>query len=338
MNCKVLIAEDDYFYRFALAGVLREWNYEVIEASDGNKAWEILQSEEAPKIAILDWMMPGLDGLELCRRVRGLIRPEPTYLIILTSLEGKGNVVQALNEGADDFIHKPFDREELRARLKVGERIVGLQTSQAVIFTFARAVEAKCAFTQGHADRVAYYALALASALELSVTEKETLRRGAILHDVGKISIPDALLVKPGPLTAEEFDLVKKHPAQGAEIIRPLQTLQDVVPLVRWHHERMDGAGYPDRIPGDQIPQLVRILSIADVYDALRSERPYRAAMPHEQCLRILLRNGVEGGVDLDLAALFCNLPGFIFQDSSTRPELAGLRLSVEGLLLQDCA
>lgn len=338
MTARILVAEDDHFYRFALAGVLREWNYEVVEAQNGLAAWDILQSEDAPKIAILDWMMPGLNGVELCRKVRALVRPEPTYLIVLTSLEGKENAVQALNEGADDFINKPFDRDELRARLKVGERIVGLQTSQTVIFTFARAVEAKSAFTQGHADRVTYYALALASSLQVSAKDLDILRRGAILHDVGKISIPDAVLNKPGKLTPEEYELIKLHPAQGAEIIRPLQTLQDVLPLVRWHHERIDGKGYPDGLKGDEIPPLVRILSVADVYDALRSERPYRPAMPHERCLRIMMQEAEQGGLDIDLARHFMGLPPSVFHLTKAPVGLAELRLSVENITVQDCA
>src|SRR5689334_10728132 len=159
---KILIAEDNLFYRRSLGATLREWGYEVVEACDGQQAWEALRRADAPRLAVVDWMMPGLDGLEVCRRVRELRRPEPTYLIMLTAKEGRESTVAALDGGADDIVRKPFDRDELHARLRVGRRIVDLQTTQTAIFTFARAVDAKSPYTKGHSDRVTAYALLLA--------------------------------------------------------------------------------------------------------------------------------------------------------------------------------
>src|SRR5262249_21550097 len=156
------IAEDNQLYRLALQATLMEWGYEVVAVSDGFAAYEALQGNDAPKLAILDWMMPGMEGVEVCRKVRALRKPEPPYLILVTSKDSKEHCVAALESGADDHIAKPFNREELKARLRVGLRIVGLQTSQTVVFAFARAVEAKSPYTQGHADRVSRYALALA--------------------------------------------------------------------------------------------------------------------------------------------------------------------------------
>jgi putative two-component system response regulator len=304
---KILVADDNPFYLCALAATLKEWGYDVVTAANGAAAWEILCEESAPKLAILDWVMPGMDGPEVCRRVRALSRPEPTYLIMLTSKEGKGNIVTALSSGADDYVTKPFDRDELQARVRVGVRIVGLQTSQTALFVLARAVEAKSPFTKGHSDRVTTFALALAEAARVPAAERELLQRGGILHDIGKISIPDAILNKPGALTPEERAVIEQHPAQGVKIIEPLESLRDTVPLIRWHHERLDGRGYPDRLQGDEIPHLVRILSVADVYDALQSERPYRAAMPHARCLEILRADAAGGGLDPDLVKLFCS-------------------------------
>jgi putative two-component system response regulator len=304
---RVLIADDNPFYRHALGATLKEWGYEAVPASDGRAAWDILQAAHAPKLAILDWMMPGLDGLEVCRRVRALQGPEPTYLLVLTAKGGKENIIKALESGADDYLTKPFDREELRARLRTGRRIVGLQTSQTVVFTFARAVEAKSPYTQGHADRVTTYALALADRLGVSPADREVLRRGALLHDIGKISIPDAILNKPGRLTPEEFALIKEHPDQGVKIVEPLETLRDVIPLIRWHHERLDGRGYPDGLRGQDIPFLVRVLSVADVYDALASARPYRAAMSPAEALE-QLRADAGGSLDPDLVRCFAEL------------------------------
>jgi len=232
---KILLADDNLFYRLALETMLKEWGFEVVPVSDGAAALEALSARDAPKLAIIDWMMPRLDGLEVCRRVRALHCPEPTYILMLTSKGGKQNIVTALDSGADDYITKPFDREELHARLQVGLRIVGLQTSQTVVYAFARAVEAKSPYTQGHADRVTHCALRLAERVGLSPADMDVLRRGALLHDIGKITIPDAILNKGSALTDEEFAVIKQHPDQGVKIVEPLTSLADVIPLIHWH-------------------------------------------------------------------------------------------------------
>ncbi len=303
---KILVAEDNTFYRHMLVSTLNEWGYETVATVDGEEAWQKLTGPDAPHLAILDWMMPKMDGLEVCRKVRALHNPEPTYVIILTAKEGKENIVTALEGGADDYLTKPFDRGELRARLQVGLRIVGLQTSQAVVFAFARAVEAKSPYTQGHAERVTGYALALAERIGLDAREKEILRQGGLLHDVGKICVPDTILDKPGRLTSEEVTIIQRHPAQGVKIVEPLASMTEVIPLIRWHHERCDGCGYPDGLRGGEIPFLVRMLSVADVYDALSSKRPYRDAIPHQECLQLLSENASNGGLNPDLVHLFC--------------------------------
>ncbi len=306
---RILIAEDNLFYRRSLGGTLRDWGYDVVEASDGGLAWDVLRRPDAPRLAIVDWMMPGLDGVEVCRRVRALYRPEPTYIIMLTAKEGRQNIVTALEGGADDYIIKPFDREELHARLRVGRRIVDLQTTQMAIFTFARAVDAKSPFTKGHSDRVTAYAIALADALGLSDDDKQKLWRGGNLHDIGKISIPDAILDKPAKLTADEFEVIKQHPLAGVRMIEPYQSLRDTLPVIRWHHERLDGRGYPDGLRGDEIPPLVRIVSVADVYDALANDRPYRPALAHDECLGIMRTSATGGGLDPALVETFAGIP-----------------------------
>src|SRR5437868_11885810 len=194
---RILIADDNNFYRRALQLTLEEWGYEVVSAADGVQAWEHLNGPHAPKLAILDWMMPGLNGPDVCRRLRALHRHEPTYVILLTSKSGKENAVAGLESGADDYVLKPFDRDELRARVRVGLRIVGLQTSQTVVYTFARAVDGKSPYTRGHSERVTKYALALAERLGLSAADRDVLYRGGHLHDIGKICIPDGILNKP---------------------------------------------------------------------------------------------------------------------------------------------
>ncbi|HTU19167.1 MAG TPA: HD-GYP domain-containing protein [Gemmataceae bacterium] len=178
-------------------------------------------------------------------------------------------------------------------------------SAEAVVFALARTVEAKSLFTHGHSERVMHYALSLADVVGVPAHEREVLRKGALLHDIGKISVPDAILDKPGKLTIAEFEVIKGHPAQGAHIVEPLHSLRETLPLIRWHHERLDGKGYPDGLRGDAIPQLVRILSVADVYDALSSERPYRQSIPHGSCLEMLRQNALGGGLDPDLVAIF---------------------------------
>jgi putative two-component system response regulator len=306
---RILIADDNLFYRRSLAVALRDWGYMVVEACDGEAAWEILRRPNAPRLAIIDWMMPGADGLEVCRRVRAMGAPEPTYIVMLTAREGKNNVVEALDAGADDYLTKPFDREELQARLRVGRRIVELQTTQTAVFTFARAVDAKSPYTRGHSDRVTHYALVLGDAVGIAGKDREILRTGGRLHDIGKMSVPDAILNKPGPLTPEEFALIKRHPVDGVKIVEPLQSLRDTLPIIRSHHERLDGKGYPDGLHGNQLSLLVRIVSVADVYDALASDRPYRAAIPHPRCLEMLGESAATGGLDINLVSCFKQIP-----------------------------
>jgi len=305
---KILIADDNLFYRTALGATLREWGYDVIAVGDGAAAWDVLSAPQAPQLAILDWVMPKCDGLEVCRRLRALHRPEPTYVIVLTAKAGKENIVAALENGADDYISKPFDREELQARLRVGRRIVGLQTSQTVVFALARAVEGKSPYTHGHSERVTQFAVALADELGIAPADREVLRKGGLLHDIGKICIRDDVLNKPGPLTDEEYELIKTHPIQGVTMVSPLESLKDTIPLIRWHHERCDGTGYPDRIGKDKLPFLVRILSVADVYDALASDRPYRPGMSHTRCLEIMHKDAHSGGLDPELVRCFSGI------------------------------
>jgi putative two-component system response regulator len=211
--------------------------------------------------------------------------------------------------GADEFASKPIHCVELLARcqslLRLKRLTDELETAQSVLFALARAVEAKSPYTQGHAERVATYSLLLADELGLDAVRREVLRQGALLHDIGKISTPDAILDKPGTLTPQEYEIVKQHTVQGARIVEPLRSLRDTVPLIRGHHERIDGKGYPDGLHGDDIALSVRILSVADVFDALASLRPYRAAIPHERCLSILRENAAGGGLDSDLVERF---------------------------------
>jgi cyclic di-GMP phosphodiesterase len=197
-------------------------------------------------------------------------------------------------------------RSLLRLKGLLDER----DSAHATLFAFSRAVEAKCPYTLGHTERVTGYALRLAARVGLTDSETETLRRGGLLHDIGKISTPDAILNKPGRLTAAEYEIVKRHPLEGVRIVEPLRSLRSTLPLIRWHHERLDGHGYPDGLFGGAIPLVTRVLAVADVYDALASDRPYRPALPRDACFEELRANAAGGGLDPDLVRTFVDLIG----------------------------
>jgi putative two-component system response regulator len=304
MRHHVLVVDDDPGVAHLLWRLIAAEGHDVTIARDGCEALARI-AERTPDLILLDLDMPRLSGFEVCRQVKADALTRLVPVVIVTGRSAGDAKMRAWELGADDFLPKPFQAVEVVARcrslLRVKRLVDELDSAQAVVFAFARAVEAKHAYTQGHAERVSQYALAMAERLGLTETEREVLRQGAVLHDVGKICIPDAILDKPGPLTSAEFELVRQHPAQGMRIVEPLRSVRAVVPLIRWHHERLDGSGYPDRLAGDSIPPLVRLLSVADVYDALRSERPYRAALEPAECLALMRRQATAGELDADL-------------------------------------
>jgi putative two-component system response regulator len=311
VSSRVLIVDDNPMVADLLQQVLRAEGHEVSVVSDGLEALAAVASL-LPDLILLDLDLPGLHGYEVCRRLKTDPATRLIPIVIVTARTDAADRVDAWDLGADDFLSKPFRLAEVTARcrslLRIKRLIDERDSAEAVVFALARAVEAKSPYTHGHAGRVRGFALELAQAIGVSADDRELLGKGALLHDIGKISVPDAILEKPGRLTAEEYDLVKEHTRQGAHIIEPLHSLRDTVPLVRWHHERLDGAGYPDGIRGDQIPLLVRILSVADVFDSLASDRPYRARMPLELCVQILRENARGGGLDSLLVEQFSHI------------------------------
>lgn len=303
----VLIVDDDPDVAGLLQKLLAGDGHRAAVAGDGGEALALVAARQ-PDLVLLDLDMPRLGGFEVCRRLKGDPATRLIPVVILTGREEEARL-PAWELGADDFVRKPFRAAELLARcralLRLKAAVDELDSAHAVVFALARAVEAKCPYTRGHSERVTALALALAGRLGLAPAEREVLRRGGLLHDLGKISVPDAVLNKPGPLTEEECELVRRHPAEGARIVEPLGSLRDVVPLIRWHHERPDGKGYPDGLAGDGIPLLARVLAVADVYDALSSPRPYRGALLPGQCLDLLRRGAAGGGLDPELVRCF---------------------------------
>lgn len=306
---RILVVDDDPSVGAALEHILKHEGYQVSRARDGRGALAAV-ADQPPDLILLDVHMPHMGGFEVCKRIKG--DPATSLLpIVIVSGESEFDArLQAWDVGADDFLTKPFQVVEVLARcrslLRTKQLVDELDSAQSVLFALARTLEAKSRYTQGHSQRVTAHALALADRVGLPAAEKETLRRGSLLHDIGKISTPDSILDKPARLTAEEYEVVKRHPDEGVRMVESLRSIRDVIPFIRWHHERMDGGGYPDGIFGGSIPLAVRILSVADVYDALATERPYRPALAPDECYRIMRADAAGGGLDPELVEVFC--------------------------------
>lgn len=307
---RVLVVDDDQGTRRLLDRMLKGEGYETALADNGLDALRMVE-QERPDLILLDLELPGTSGYEVCRALKADPSKRWIPIIILTGHNAADERLRAWDMDADDFLCKPFPMLEVSARcrslLRAKRRHDQLDSAEQVAFAFARAVEAKSAYTHGHSERVGQYALVLARRLGLSIEECEILRKGSLLHDIGKISVPDEILNKNGSLTAEEYNIVKLHPTSGAHIIEPLRSLRNVIPLIRWHHERCDGRGYPDQLRKSEIPTIVRILSVADVYDSLASNRPYRPAMSPDECFSVLRAEARQGGLDPDLVEVFCD-------------------------------
>jgi putative two-component system response regulator len=280
---RILVVEDDEAIRSLLQVVLQREGFEVVTASDGEAGLAAVDAHD-PDVLILDVGLPIVDGLEVTRRLRANRATRTLPIILLTARASIDDMVAGLDAGADDFIGKPFERPELLARVRSGLRmrraILGMETAQGVVTALANAVEAKDLVTEQHCERLAVVTARLSQVLGLGVDEREAITYGALLHDVGKIGIPEALLSKPGPLTPDEWVVLRRHPEIGERICQPLGLSPSFAPIVRHHHERWDGSGYPDQLRGISIPVGARIVALADAYDAMTHDRPYRSAFP----------------------------------------------------------
>jgi len=308
---RILVVEDNHANAQLLHQLLAAEGHQVVVTADGQAALELV-SQQHPDLILLDLEVPRVDGYEVCRRLKEDPATRLIPIVVVTGQSHHDAKLRCWEAGADDFISKPFRCLEVivrcRALLKTKRLVDERDSSERVVFAFARVVEAKSPYTHGHSERVSAYALGLAAQVGVPDEEWETLRRGALLHDIGKVSIPDAILNKPDSLTAAEFEVMKRHTVHGVRIVEPLASVRDTLPLIRWHHERLDGRGYPDGLKRDEIPFVVRLLTVVDVYDSLASTRPYRDAIPHPQCLEILRQEAASGGMEPDLVEQFCLL------------------------------
>ena len=294
----VVIADDARASLDLLTTMLTRDGYAVHAAQDGATALELALSE-SPDVVVTDVVMPKLNGFELCRRLKN----EPTTrfipVVLVTGMEGIEERLEGINAGADDFLNKPVNAQELRARVRSLVRLKRftdeLDSAESVILSLALTVEARDPCTGGHCGRMSSYASLFGASLGLSEEEVTALSRGGYLHDVGKIGVPDAILLKAGPLTAEEFEIIKRHTVTGDQLCGDLRILKLVRPIVRSHHERLDSSGYPDGLVGNAVPLLAQITGIVDVYDALTTARPYRDALTSEVALAHLYDEAQRG-------------------------------------------
>lgn len=305
----VLAVDDDPATLEGLAAALGSLGYDVWQAVDGESAL-ILAREQQPDVILLDVVMPGMNGYEVCRRLK---EEDETQLIPVVFLTGRGTRearLKGLEAGATDFLNKPCEVTDLEVRVRnlVGFRRLteDLDSAERILFSVARAIEARDEDTGEHCDRLARLSTRLGERLGLGGEDLKALRRAGYLHDLGKIGIPDAILLKPDELTAEEWVVMRRHVEIGVEICAPMRTLKPVLPIIRHHHERRDGSGYPDGLKGKKIPYLARVFQVVDVFDALTNDRCYRRAMSVADSLDLIRAETFENGWwDPDVATEF---------------------------------
>ena len=297
----ILVADDQAANRELLEELLTAQGYTVIAVPDGAAAVAELARTQID-LVLLDVMMPRMNGFEVCEAIKS--NPD-TYLvpvILVTALSDKQDRLEGIKVGADDFLSRPVDRAELLARvrslLKLKQRTDELERAESVLFTLARSIEGKDPYTHGHCERLSDYSARLGEHLGLSEDQLVALRRAGVVHDVGKIAVPDAILLKPSSLTADEWKLIREHPVVGERICAPLKSFRFVLPIIRHHHEKFDGSGYPDGLRGEAYPVTARVLQIVDVYDALTTDRPYKNAFSITDALQTMKQEVAKGWWD----------------------------------------
>jgi putative two-component system response regulator len=294
----ILVVDDQAANRELLDELLTTQGFKVITVPDGASALLELSRTQLD-LVLTDVMMPKLSGFEICEKIKS--NPETCLIpvVLITALSEKEDRIEGIKAGADDFLTRPVDRTELLARvrslLRLKQRTDELERAEAVLFTLARSIEGKDPYTHGHCERLSEGSSRLGAHLGLAEDEITALRRAGVVHDIGKVAVPDAILLKPGKLSEEEWKLMREHSVVGERICAPLKSFRLVLPIIRHHHEKLDGSGYPDGLRGDAIPMTARILQIVDVYDALTTERPYKRAFSIADALQTM-REEVDKG------------------------------------------
>jgi len=307
----VLIVDDLDLNRRLLKAMLKTAPYRLLEAKRASAALAMLAREKVD-LVVVDLVMPEMSGPDFCRLLKTDRKTQLIPILMVTSVQGAENEITGIESGADDFLIKPLKpnlvRTHIRSMLRNKALIDSLEEAETILFALAQAVEHRDKYTGMHCERLATYSIALGQALGLNRQDLLALYRGGYLHDIGKISVPDAILFKRGLLTDQEWQTMRQHTIRGEEICKPMKTLASVMPIIRSHHERWDGTGYPDGLRGEDIPLLARILQVADIYDALTTARPYKPAFSHEHALEIMHEEAGRGWRDPELVPLFAEV------------------------------
>ncbi|MGB3310471.1 MAG: HD domain-containing phosphohydrolase [Nodosilinea sp.] len=298
---RILVVDDHAPSRMTAVALLSVEGYQVEQADCGQSALSCI-FEYQPDLILLDIMMPGLDGFEVCRQLKNNENTRLIPVVFVTALVDRKARLQGIEAGGDDFLTKPFDQLELSARVKslIHQKRLNedLDHAEKALFSIARAIESRDPNTGDHCDRLVVLARSFGEYLGLAPTHIRDLAWAGYLHDIGKVGIPDAVLLKTGPLTVAERTIMEQHVAIGESICRPLRTMQGVVPIIRHHHERWNGSGYPDGLVGAAIPRLAQIFQLIDIFDALTHDRPYKPAFSLEESLGIMWQEVERGWRD----------------------------------------
>jgi putative two-component system response regulator len=306
----ILVVDSEEINRRLLRGIFKTTPYKILEAHRASEATALLESEKID-LVILDLMLPEMSGPELCRWMKARRSTQLLPVLMITNIQGVENEIVGISSGADEFLIKPLHpavvRTRVRAMLRNKALIDSLEEAETILLALAQTVEHRDQYTGKHCQRLAVASVMLGEALGLGSQDLTALYRGGYLHDIGKIGVPDAILFKRGKLTAAEWDIMRSHPVRGEEICRPMQSLAPVLPIIRSHHERWNGSGYPDGLAGEDIPLLARILQVADIYDALTTERPYKPALTPEEAFGLMEEEVRRGWRDPELVPLFAS-------------------------------
>ena len=310
-NARILVADDEEAIAQLLRRMLVKEGYDVEVVGDGLAALRAVDAFK-PHVVLLDVNMPEMSGIDVCRRIKQDVAHRLTPVVIVTGMAQRERRIEGLDAGADEFLSKPVDPQELLARVRSLVRMKrytdDLDSAASLVVSLALLIEARDGNTEGHCYRMANYATALGRALGLGDQDLQALHRGGFLHDIGMLAVPDDVIRKTGPLNPDEFELMKSHTTVGDTLVGSLRSLEPVRPIVRHHHERYDGSGYPDGLVGDAIPLVAQIVAVVDVYDAVTTRRPYQDAHNVQEAIDILRGQAVRGWRRADLVDAFATL------------------------------
>ena len=310
-GASILVADDDETSARCLKRLLTHEGHHVSIVSTADAVLEACATDR-PDLVLLDFVAPRGHGFEICRRLKEQSNTALVPVVIVTAQAERGDRLKGIEAGCDDFLTKPFDRTELHARIHSLVRLKrytdDLESAESIILGLGATIEARDPSTNGHCQRLAHYATKLGHLLSLDQGDLDALERGGFLHDIGKIAVPDSVLLKGGKLDPQESRVMRKHPIVGDSLCAGMRSLSKVRPIVRHHHERLDGTGYPDGLRNGEVPLLAQIIGIVDVFDALTTERPYREARPCDEAFQVLADEASKGWRDRALVDAFANV------------------------------